>query len=216
MDTPKLWRGRTLDDRSADRRAQIVDAGADLLGTSGSAAVTMREVIRRTNLSPRYFYESFDNRDALIIAIYDRSEGELLARLAAAPATADLTATIRAALLICATYFEEDPRRARILLREPMTDDTLRRHSTHRLPLFLRTLVPALGEDAAALIPDSEETLAVIGTALSGALIALYVDWADGRLTLPREHLVDTATTIVLALTERGTHRTSYPCIRGG
>lgn len=202
MDSPKLWRGRTLDDRSADRRTQILDAGADLLGTGGTAAVTMREVVRRANLSPRYFYESFDNREALVVAVYDRFEGELLARLAGAPATADLTGTIRAALLICAAYFEEDPRRARILLREPMTDDTLREHSAHRLPLFLRTLVPGLGAAAAALIPASDETLAVVGTALSGALVALYLDWVDGRLSLPRDRLADSATAIVLALTE--------------
>ncbi|MEV0105332.1 TetR/AcrR family transcriptional regulator [Nocardia sp. NPDC050799] len=205
MNAPKLWRGRTLDARSAERREQLVDVGFELLGTDGSAAVTMRAVTRLANLSPRYFYESFADRRALIVAVYDRLETELLARLSTVDPGGDLQTTVRAALQICAAYFEEDPRRARVLLREPLTDDALRAHSTDRLPAFLRTMVPALGEEVGALIPDSEETLAIIGTALGGALVALYVDWIDGRLPVPRDRLVDTATTLVLSLARTST-----------
>ncbi|MGW5386354.1 TetR/AcrR family transcriptional regulator [Nocardia sp. NPDC003963] len=202
MSAPKLWRGRTLDARSAERREQLVDVGFELLGTDGSAAVTMRAVTRLANLSPRYFYESFEDRRALLIAVYDRLETELRTRFSAIDSGGDLHTTVRSALLICATYFEEDPRRARVLLREPLTDDTLRAHSADRLPLFLRTVVPALGAAAGALIPDSEEVLAIIGTALGGALVALYVDWIDGRLPVPRDRLVDTATAVVLSLAQ--------------
>lgn len=200
MNAPKLWRGRTLDARSAERREQLVDVGFELLGTDGSAAVTMRAVTRLANLSPRYFYESFADRRALIVAVYDRLETELLTRLSDIDPSGDPHSTVRAALQICAAYFEEDPRRARVLLREPLTDGTLRAHSADRLPTFLRTVVPALGEEVGALIPDSEETFAITGTALGGALVALYVDWIDGRLPVPRDRLVDTATAIVLSL----------------
>lgn len=202
MNAPKLWRGRTLDARSAERRELLVDAGFELLGTGGSAAVTMRAVTRLADLSPRYFYESFQDRRALIVAVYDRLEAELRTRLGTLDPAADLHTTVGSALRTCATYFEQDPRRARVLLREPLTDDVLRAHSTDRLPAFLRIVVPALGEEAGALIPDSEETLAIIGTALGGALVALYVDWIDGRLPVPRDHLVQTATTIVLSLAQ--------------
>ncbi|MEU1982546.1 TetR/AcrR family transcriptional regulator [Nocardia sp. NPDC019395] len=205
MSAPKLWRGRTLDDRSAERREQLVDVGFDLLGTDGAVAVTMRAVTRLANLSPRYFYESFGDRHALIIAVYDRLETELLTRLSAAAPDPDPNITIRSALEICAAYFEEDPRRARVLLREPLTDDALRRHSAGRLPIFLRTVVPALGDQIAALLPDSEETLAITGTALSGALVALYLDWIDGQLRVPRNRLVDAGTEIVLSLTRTRT-----------
>ncbi|WP_328392140.1 TetR/AcrR family transcriptional regulator [Nocardia sp. NBC_00416] len=198
MNAPKLWRGRTLDDRSAQRREQLVDVGLALLGTDGSAAVTMRAVTRLANLSPRYFYESFEDRRALLTAVYDRLESELLIRLSTLRPDADPRATVRSALEICAAYFEEDPRRARVLLREPLTDDTLRRHSADRLPAFLRTVVPTLGHDT--LIPNSEEALAILGTALAGALVALYVDWIDGRLPVPRGRLVDAAAEIVLSL----------------
>lgn len=200
MSAPKLWRGRTLDDRSAERREQLVDVGFDLLGTDGSAAVTMRAVTRLANLSPRYFYESFTDRSELLTAVYDRVETELLTRLAATSTAADTHTTVRSALEICAAYFEEDPRRARVLLREPLTDDTLRRHSADRLPIFLRMVLPTLGDEVNSLVPADEESLIISATALSGALVALYVDWVDNRLPVPRDRLVDAATEIVLAL----------------
>ncbi|WP_328821036.1 hypothetical protein [Nocardia sp. CY41] len=49
MSTPKLWRGQTPQDRSGDRREQLLDVAFDLLGTGGSAAVTMRAVTRQVN-----------------------------------------------------------------------------------------------------------------------------------------------------------------------
>ncbi len=49
VSTPKLWRGQTPQDRSGDRREQLLDVAFDLLGTGGSAAVTMRAVTRQVN-----------------------------------------------------------------------------------------------------------------------------------------------------------------------
>ncbi|MBF6353835.1 TetR/AcrR family transcriptional regulator [Nocardia higoensis] len=197
--TPRVWRGQTLRDRAVDRRELLLDAGAALLGNGGVAAVTMRAVVRAANLSPRYFYEAFDSREDLVLEVYDRAEAGLITRMSRLDATADLPAAIRSALELCAAYFEEDPGRARILLREPLGDDTLRTHSAGRVPGFLRA-VAALGTGAADLVPAAEDDLAIIATALSGALVALYLDWADGRLAVERDALAEAATGVVLAL----------------
>ncbi|MGK8488182.1 TetR/AcrR family transcriptional regulator [Nocardia asiatica] len=199
MSAPKLWRGQTLQDRSEDRREQLLDVGLELLGTAGTSAVTMRAVTRQANLSPRYFYESFDSRETLITAVYDRVEAALRDRLTAI-APADAQAGVRSALEICAGFFEEDPRRARVLLREPLADDHLRRHISLRTPTVIRAMAPVLGPAAAGLFASSDETLAAIGTALAGALTAIYLDWVDGRLPIDRDTLVDTAVGIVVAL----------------
>ncbi|MEU2038574.1 TetR/AcrR family transcriptional regulator [Nocardia niwae] len=200
MSTPKLWRGQTLQDRSGDRREQLLDVAFDLLGTAGSAAVTMRAVTRLANLSPRYFYESFDSREELLTAVYDRVEDGLRERLDELPGGADLPTAVRTALEACASYFEADPRRARVLLREPLADDTLRRHSLRRASAMTRTLAVALGPETTALLPADESSITLAGTALSGALVALYLDWVDGRLEVPRERLAEAATGLVLAV----------------
>ncbi|WP_280469465.1 TetR/AcrR family transcriptional regulator [Nocardia farcinica] len=207
VSAPKLWRGQTLDDRSADRREQLLAVGTQLLGTAGAAAVTMRAVARQAALSPRYFYESFETREDLLRTVYDRVEAGLLARVEDVVPSGDLRADVREVVDRCARYFEEDPRRARILLREPLGDDTLHEHSAARVPAFIRALVGLLGAEADALLPADEGALAVQATALGGALIALYLDWADGRLALAREQLAAAAVDIVFAHTSVGRTR---------
>jgi AcrR family transcriptional regulator len=200
VNAPRLWRGQTLRDRSGDRREQLLDVGFELLGTAGTSAVTMRAVTRQANLSPRYFYESFDSRETLIRAVYDRVEAALRERVAAIEPAPDPRVAVRSALRICADFFEEDPRRARVLLREPLADDDLRRHVARRTPAVVRAFSPVLGTAAVGLFASSDETLAAIGAALAGALTAIYVDWVDGRLPMDRDRLVDTAGDIVVAL----------------
>lgn len=200
MSSPKLWRGQTLRDRSLDRREQMLDVGEELLGTGGAAAVTTRAVMRQANLSPRYFYETFDTREDLLIAVYDRVETRLFERMREVSAAAGLRAAIREIFEICARYFEEDPGRARILLREPLADDTLRAHSADRAPAFLRLLIPILGAEAGAVVPAGDEDLALGAAALGGGLVSLYLEWIDGRLPVGRDRLADTAVAVVFAV----------------
>ncbi|UGT61735.1 TetR/AcrR family transcriptional regulator [Nocardia asteroides] len=200
MSSPKLWRGQTLRDRSLDRREQMLDVGEELLGTGGAAAVTTRAVMRQTNLSPRYFYETFDTREDLVIAVYDRVETRLFERMRGVSTAAGLRAAIREIFEICARYFEEEPGRARILLREPLADDTLRAHSADRAPAFLRLLIPILGAEAGAVVPDGDEELALGAAALGGSLVSLYLEWTDGRLAVGRDRLADAAVAVVFAV----------------
>jgi len=68
----RRWAGTTLDVRRAARREQLIEVGFALLGEQGAAAVTVRGVARAAHLSERYFYESFSDRDALLLAVHDR------------------------------------------------------------------------------------------------------------------------------------------------
>lgn len=85
-------------------------------------------------------------------------------------------------------------------MREPLGDDTLHEHSAARMPSFIRALVPLLGAEAGALVPADDATLAIQATALNGALVALYLDWTDGRLTVERDRLASVAVDIAFAL----------------
>ncbi|WP_216914863.1 TetR/AcrR family transcriptional regulator [Nocardia noduli] len=207
MSSPKLWRGQTLKDRSLDRREQLLDVGEELLGVGGAAGLTTRAVIRQSGLSPRYFYETFGSREDLVIAVYDRVETRLFERMSGVRVEDGLRAAIREIFEICAQYFEEDPARARILLREPLGDETLRRHSADRAPAFLRMLIPILGAEAGAIMPTEDEDLAMAAAALSGSLISLYLEWVDGRLGVGRDRLAEVAVASVFALLEAVRHR---------
>lgn len=197
----KIWRGQTMSDRSAERREQLLEVGFDLLGTAGAPAVTLRAVCRGAGLSSRYFYENFASREEFLAAIYDRTEAALLARLV--PADGDIRErSIRDVLDTCAEYFAEDPRRARALLREPMSDKTLRAHQSGRSPVFLAAAIPALGAVDEHLLPRDAEELAVLAAALSGVVISLYLEWLDGYLALERDELAEVATRLVTAIAQ--------------
>ncbi|MFI5505860.1 TetR/AcrR family transcriptional regulator [Mycobacterium sp. NPDC051804] len=198
MAATNVWRGQTQRDRSAERRAQLLEVGERLLGSDGSAAFTMRAVCREAHLSPRYFYESFDAREDLLVAVYNRVEEKLIAFIVGQMSNGP--ATTRDVLESCANFFEQDPRRARILLREPLADDTLRMHSASRTPSFIKALIPVLGPEVRDLMSREPERIELISTVLGGALVALYLDWADGRLHLPREAIADAAVAVVEAL----------------
>lgn len=199
MASSKVWRGQTLRDRTADRRATLLDVGRKLLGSGGSAALTMRAVCRDAQLSPRYFYESFDSREDLLIAVYNQVEELLLAHIMGRRTPEPIT--LREVLESCANFFEEDPQRARILLREPLGDDTLRKHSASRTPAFVMALIPVLGPQLNDLLSGDAARIQILSTALGGALVALYLDWADGRLAVSRDTIADAAVDIVTAMT---------------
>ena len=55
MTAERRWGGTTLEDRAAARRAALIEAGVELLGTVGAEGVTVRAACRATRLSERYF-----------------------------------------------------------------------------------------------------------------------------------------------------------------
>lgn len=199
----RRWAGSTLDERAAERRRQLLDAGFHLLGTEGAGAVTVRAVTRDSGLSPRYFYEGFADREELLAAVFD-DRFELIrgaVEAAMAAASADFEARGRASLDATARCLEEDPRLGRALLRETLADDTLRRHAEQRLPelvlgVALRSLADELGSDV------DPTALQVAVLAVSGTAVALLLAWCEGQLDLAREELVDRLFGVISAITD--------------
>ncbi|MCX2731696.1 TetR family transcriptional regulator [Saccharopolyspora sp. NFXS83] len=97
-------RGVSAADRTAARRARLLAAGRDQIAENGTAGVSVDAVCRRAELTKRYFYESFDGRDTLLVALFDEAVSTMGAALAealsAAPSTFELRvrAAVRAVL----------------------------------------------------------------------------------------------------------------------
>lgn len=76
--------GISATERRAERRRKLVAAGRQIWGESGANEVTVRGVCIAAGLIPRYFYEQFPNREALLFAVSDEVRAELLETLEAA------------------------------------------------------------------------------------------------------------------------------------
>lgn len=186
------WRGTTADERAEQRRRQLLEAGLVLLGKDGAPGLTVRAVTRAAGLSPRFFYESFPDRDALAVAVWDGQYAEISALVdrAIAEAGVDFASRMRAALLVVARWFEERPTRAVVMLRETLADPVLRAHARRRLPeMVLGTMAASVDPAALASLHPAQVQMTV--TALSGAIVNLFLEWTAGRIDVPAEHLVE-------------------------
>jgi AcrR family transcriptional regulator len=199
----RTWAGTTLEDRAAARRAALVDAGTELLGTAGAAGVTVRAACRAAKLSERYFYESFDGRDALLRAVHAQVAGQardaivaVVAAHAAAGGDADDEALAHAAVAAFTTFLEEDPRRGRVLLSESFSDTVLARHDVELVPAFAALLVAQI-----TALPDAPDATdaELTAVALIGALRNLYLAWLGGHPPISTERLNAHAAELIIA-----------------
>jgi AcrR family transcriptional regulator len=198
----RRWAGTTLDVRRATRREQLIEAGFALLGEQGARAVTVRGVARAAQLSERYFYESFSDREALLLAVHDRVAEQARTVIAAAVQVAvgagatDPDAPAIAGLQAFTDFLEEDPRRGRVLLQEAFSDQTLARSGIELLPSFAALLVEQI---SARFDGPDEVDAAISAVALVGALAHLYLGWIDGSLAISRERLIRHAARLLVA-----------------
>ncbi|WKG03951.1 TetR/AcrR family transcriptional regulator [Mycolicibacterium sp. HK-90] len=190
------YRGQAAEARSADRRTRLIQAGADLVGTQGVAAMTMRAVCREAELSQKFFYESFTDTDDLLREVY-RSTFEHARQVttAAGDSAADLPARTRAGVAAAAQLVKDDPRICRILLVEPIADLRLRH--------FVRDTVAAMTLGSLAAPTDRSGTdparVKMQYATVFGAIISLFIEWTEGNLGSDQEAFVDHVTTMLLS-----------------
>ncbi|MEB3051620.1 TetR/AcrR family transcriptional regulator [Mycolicibacter sp. MYC123] len=130
-------------DRRAERRAKLLAAGRQLWGESGLRDVTVRGVCAEAGLIPRYFYEQFGNRDALIFAVSDDVRDQLLETLVTAgvadPGT--LTDKLRSALTAFLDRIAADPHIHRIATDDLSGVPGLTEHRAHILEMIADLIV---------------------------------------------------------------------------
>ncbi|GAB2865471.1 TetR/AcrR family transcriptional regulator [Actinocorallia aurea] len=192
----RIYGGASPEARVAERRARLLEAGLELLGTEGLRGTTVRGVIERARLTPRYFYESFQDLDSLITAVYDGvvadlREEALTALLAAADRT---TERVRAVVTTVVDFYGDDPRKGRLVLAEAMASPVLaeRRLATSQMFAKMMTGEPILHSD-----PSREIVMAA--RFIVGGFSEILTDWLQGDLPAERPDLVDRCTALIMA-----------------
>ena len=135
--------GISAADRRAERRRKLLAAGQQIWGESGITEVTVRGVCTAAGLIPRYFYEQFPNRDALLFAVADDVRDQLLEALVAAgvgdPGT--LTDKLRSALTAFLDIIAADPHIHRIATSDLTSVPGLTEHRTHVLDMITELVI---------------------------------------------------------------------------
>src|SRR5881398_2641123 len=123
----RVYGGVSADERQRARRARLMDAALELMGSEGWSATSVRAVCRNAGLTPRFFYESFEDLDALAVAVFDDiAVTATAAILEAVRDAADEPATrARAAIATFVAELTDDPRRARVAFAEALGSEAL-------------------------------------------------------------------------------------------
>jgi AcrR family transcriptional regulator len=209
MGTPSLrvYGGVGGDHRRDERRTQLIEAGLDLLGSVDEPALTVRGVCQHAGLATRYFYESFDDRDALTVAVFEHVVSELtestLAAVAAAPA--DAVAKVRAGLDRIVRTIADDPRRGRLLFSASLGGKLLADRRMESARVFA-SLLNAQAREFYGLPADVR--MDVTAQFLVGGLAQTLIGWLNGDLPIGQPEVVDHCTGIFLAVSVRSPNLT--------
>jgi len=203
----RVYGGMTGADRRAERRAHLIETGLDLLGGAEGDRLTVRRLCQRTKLTPRYFYESFTDRDELVASIYER----VVQAVAAATLTAveaagpQPQAQIRAGLTALVRAVAGDPRHGRVLFSLALADPVLVRLRLESGKLFAVLLTGQARE--AYGVPDSPE-LDLLVQFMVGGLAQTLTAWLSGALPMNEAEVVAECGEIFMAIADRAqSHR---------
>lgn len=200
--TTRAYRGASADERRARRRAALLEAGLELLGTKGWAATTVRAVCAEAELNDRYFYESFTDLDTLRLAVIDDLIAQGTAAILAATHTPrDLRARTRAVVTAIIDFFTADPRRAHILVHEFQSGPLLQQRR-HQLIQALVTIFTGQAHDILGQVPVSDTDVELTALTLIGGGFELITTWLRGDLAVGRGHLINFMVALMLTSTD--------------
>jgi AcrR family transcriptional regulator len=186
----RLYGGMDAEERRTERRLKLIDAAVEVYGEVGYRGATVKAICEAAELTERYFYESFANSEALLIAAYGHVVGHLHAEMTAAAAAAgdDAEARLRAALTLYFTRLKQHPKPARVFLLEisgisPAVDAV--KHDAGRV--FSDILVPPRRDSKRG---DNAATAALLSIGMVGAVISIALRWVSRQYPQPIEDVV--------------------------
>jgi AcrR family transcriptional regulator len=195
----------SMEKRRAQRRTQLIAAAKQAFGEYGYQATTVKQICREAELTERYFYESFENLNALFGVTYDQELDRLreTLTLAIASSTTDVEAMARSGMQAYYGFLKQDPHAARILLIEiyGTTHDMIRlyRRGVQDFAGLIRGIIELQYPQAQPLVLDP----GLLATALVGAAIQLAMRWYLGGYEESEESMVDNTVAIITALSDK-------------
>ncbi len=203
------YRGINPDDRRAERRGRLLDAGLSILGSeagseAGPEAVTVRGVCRQSGVSARYFYESFSDRDDFVGAVYDWVIADLAASTQAAVTAAPPREQARAGMANIVRSIAGDARVGRLLFSAELADSVVVRKRDESTTLLATLLVQHVGQTLR--VPEDEHTHATAHFTVGGVGQAVSA-WLGGRIAMTADEVIDHLATLLDHLADPAAYR---------
>lgn len=173
--------------RSQTRRDAFIEAGLESFGTIGYARSTIKGICEIAGLTQRYLYESFKNKEELLVAVFHKLMADIESEARVIADQSGLSAEEMAlrGLRMFFQRFKDDPRRARVQLFEVLG-------VSPRMDREYRSAIIALAEWIKMFLlmafPGLEEkwrATDVIHTGIAGAIIQISSQWVLEGMETP-------------------------------
>ncbi len=197
-----MHRGLTADQRRGQRRSQLVDAALDAIAEDGVRNLRVRAISTRARLNDRYFYESFPDCQALLLATFEdqfnRALTGIMETLGDSPP--ELRLRIHAVIEYAFAFIDDDPRRSRLLI-ELQSAEALADRRAEMIGVLTQVTVGQVRELLGDAAGTDENTMLTALTVVSG-LLEVTAQWYRGELAVTRSHLVEFMTALVLTTSD--------------
>lgn len=190
----RIYAGRSADERRAERRERLLEAGLELFGTAGFQKTTIPMLCTASGVTARHFYDAFRSREALLRAVYDRIASSVFERVLAAlrSVNKDVRSRIYESNDAYFRYLTSDPRLARIYTIEAVgMHADLEQHRRAKREAFVKKLTKATQR-----LNDPDIDSRLLSAALAGAAHDLLLEWVLATRRPSIEHMVETVTTL--------------------
>lgn len=196
----RIYAGESLTERKTRRYQQFLEAGLQLMGTIGYRATTVRLLCKETNLTDRYFYESFSNTEDLLIAVYKHCMETMRSNILAAVQQKQNSASMDE-LICCAlnVYFQaiEDSRVLRVCWLEMVavspTVDAVYAQNIDSFVQFLDMMAHNLYPEWQTLTEERK----LLSVAAVGSLNQISIYWAFNHYKESRDVIVKTSMHVI-------------------
>lgn len=198
-----MYGGQTSADRVAARRSRLIEACLDVMADQDSGQLTVRKVLDRSGVAPRYFYEEFDGLEQLQETVFDllTHEAERRGLEAMRSAPRSVRARTRAVLQAMVDLLLDDPRKGHVLLVEPLSSPVLGPRQAQAVRRFAHLLAgysPAVQQGA----PADAHSIRLAAQFAMGGFTTAMTAVISGELTVSRDQLGDDLTTLFLAVSQ--------------
>lgn len=186
------YAGKSASTRQRERKAQLLQAGINLIGKQGYAAATVEAVCSEAKLTKRYFYQIFGDRETLLIAAYTAVYSEFMASIlaAAAPYRSQPRELVQAGLTQVYSFVQQNPDKARVIMVEGLSargglGKTYNKSYNEFVSLLVSFTEPFLGDNK-----PNEAILTVMAKGAVGVIIHLCQEWMSSEFEQPMQELI--------------------------
>ena len=192
----RSYRGVSPEQRRAERRARLIAAAIAVYGERGYRNATVKAVCEAAGLTERYFYESFENSEDLLVTSFNAVTYAVFDEITAASRAAGRGRVARARAMLDAYFgaLQRSPASARVYLVE------IRGVSREVDKAFDAALRAIGAEVARQLAPPGVESDELLQAGVVGGVMHIALRWIDAGYQPPLTVVTDTALRLGMVL----------------